>query len=172
MRGKAKDYLEAGPALRITPAYAGKSYGSKSNYDTGKDHPRVCGEKIAGAAKNLGSMGSPPRMRGKGTSKCTQLSYTRITPAYAGKRQMVLVVLDCSRDHPRVCGEKAESYDTLISYTGSPPRMRGKETVLLERFCETGITPACAGKRNSQHTTFTSERDHPRVCGEKQNGKI
>ena len=106
-------------------------------------------------------------MRGKGTSKCTQLSYTRITPAYAGKRQMVLVVLDCSRDHPRVCGEKAESYDTLISYTGSPPRMRGKETVLLERFCETGITPAYAGKSRRGLLRRTAARDHPRVCGEK-----
>ena len=45
--------------------------------------------------------------------------------------------------------------------------MRGKVAYTDLQRPSPGITPACAGKRNSQHTTFTSERDHPRVCGEK-----
>ena len=53
----------------------------------------------------------------------------------------------CSKDHPRVCGEK---FGTIIS----------DKTVQR-------ITPAYAGKSREINQQEEIDRDHPRVCGEK-----
>ena len=50
---------------------------------------------------------------------------------------------------------------------GSPPRVRGKAHVVQNGVFGRGITPACAGKRNSARTWSSVRQDHPRVCGEK-----
>ena len=51
---------------------------------------------------------------------------------------------------------------------GSPPRARGKVFALHLHRLATGITPACAGKREIKYTKETRPGDHPRVRGEKQ----
>ena len=113
----------------------------------GRDHPRVCGEKLFCEDCNGRLLGSPPRMRGKVYRRKWRNRQHGITPAYAGKscaRELLLIV---SRDHPRVCGEKHTMQSACYSCAGSPPRMRGK--VLLTRI------------------SIKTHRDHPRVCGEK-----
>ena len=86
MRGKA-DFSGTAPAVSgITPAYAGKSVPDSVIVNFVKDHPRLCGEKSADAARH------PSR--------------TRITPAYAGKSLTGTVWTRPPRDHPRLCGEK------------------------------------------------------------------
>jgi hypothetical protein len=47
---------------------------------------------------------------------------------------------------PAYAGKSATSRPAAISRLGSPPRMRGKGLVCLERDIRVGITPACAGK--------------------------
>ena len=91
----------------------------------------------------------------------------RITPACAGKSRKICREAGCSRDHPRVCGEKAFSCFIITSLRGSPPRVRGKGKFLILAFKLFGITPACAGKRNCRAHLCQTPRDHPRVCGEK-----
>ena len=67
-----------------------------------------------------------------------------------------------------MCGEKSSSSSRLSCASGSPPRMRGKETSTIGIRLPAGITPACAGK-SASHGFFVLLRwDHPRVCGEKQ----
>ena len=51
--------------IRITPAYAGKSDTGCDPNLHGRDHPRVCGEKIRQRRRKHTGRGSPPRMRGK-----------------------------------------------------------------------------------------------------------
>ena len=46
MRGKVVCSAKSAISLRITPAYAGKSYHHGRCYGAQEDHPRVCGEKI------------------------------------------------------------------------------------------------------------------------------
>ena len=114
-------------------------------------------------------MGSPPRVRGK-VYRCLDVHAAgRITPACAGKSLQIVSQTRCDRDHPRVCGEKAPSSASARPFSGSPPRVRGKERVNLEHGAEVGITPACAGKREIRQGNHYRERDHPRVCGEKMN---
>ena len=45
MRGKAYKMWAHLEVIRITPAYAGKSYREKFTHMIRKDHPRLCGEK-------------------------------------------------------------------------------------------------------------------------------
>ena len=67
MRGKAACHSCLRFVRRITPAYAGKSSHLDKSFHGHRDHPRLCGEKLAMLAKLIGKKG--------------------ITPAYAGKRK-------------------------------------------------------------------------------------
>ena len=73
-----------------------------------------------------------------------------ITPACAGKRTICDKLLQFSRDHPRVCGEKFMSAIALWYAVGSPPRVRGKDHRPQAVAPFPGITPACAGKRSGK----------------------
>ena len=90
----------------ITPAYAGKSGPCPDRVPPAGDHPRVCGEKAYSLVINGSEWGSPPRMRGKGTKRCSSRRGGRITPAYAGKSKRIAPSSVLFGDHPRVCGEK------------------------------------------------------------------
>ena len=134
-------------ALRITPAYAGKSRRLESCAQYLEDHPRVCGEKLLKGAYDDGVQGSPPRMRGKERGSAAGGCAGGITPAYAGKRILLGVV------------ER--------NFEGSPPRMRGKAgSDACPDPCGR-ITPAYAGKRKPCLLMVWQFQDHPRVCGEK-----
>ena len=45
--------------------------------------------------------------------------------------------------------------------------MRGKVYIIVHTVAIVGITPAYAGKSSVADKTFTPQRDHPRLCGEK-----
>ena len=114
-------------------------------------------------------MGSPPPMRGKVKFKTDLFSFSRITPAYAGKSLLLLELPAVRRDHPRLCGEKLYMPLWVSPRAGSPPPMRGK-AVLRTTFSHTHrITPAYAGKSVYQHRGILCLWDHPRLCGEKRN---
>ena len=154
-------------AVRITPACAGKSRSQPRLPCTGRDHPRVCGEKLRIVEVGRVKEGSPPRVRGKGRSKRFRCTSPWITPAYAGKSSAAAAARICAMDHPRVCREKTVSSKKISNLQGSPPRMRGKGNGIQERHDDPGITPACAGKRTSFTGIQIPVKDHPRVCGEK-----
>ena len=131
----------------ITPAYAGKRVQIPEYLGGGRDHPRVCGEKIRAIFKMAFSLGSPPRMRGKVKKTVLDLSRLGITPAYAGKSASLNVLTLVFRDHPRVCGEKRARLASERPTQGSPPRMRGKAKASGQSIQGYRITPAYAGKR-------------------------
>ena len=85
MRGKADVVQQAVSCIGITPAYAGKSEKGYDKFTEIGDHPRLCGEKRRRHFAHLRRSGSPPPMRGKAAFNASTMSYTRITPAYAGK---------------------------------------------------------------------------------------
>ena len=70
------------------------------------------------------------------------------------------------RDHPRVCGENCPAWKERLLKMGSPPRVRGKLCLHPCLHCESGITPACAGKTPASRGAPGLSWDHPRVCGE------
>ena len=86
-------------------------------------------------------------MRGKDSIDLTGILEGGITPARAGKSIAPNIFRYANRDHPRACGEKSVGDIEKAMQVGSPPRVRGKETVMKEIDLLSGITPARAGKR-------------------------
>ena len=74
-----------------------------------EDHPRVCGENRV--SFNFGNryLGSPPRVRGKPGQLPANSGALGITPACAGKTEIVAEKVGVDRDHPRVCGENGRA---------------------------------------------------------------
>ena len=90
---------------------------------------------------------------------------SRITPAYAGKTQLLFTMIYGTEDHPRVCGKDGSVNREENVPVGSPPRMRERQIKLLLPERHIGITPAYAGKTNYRRNVEAGSRDHPRVCG-------
>ena len=147
VRGKGQSKGREQRELRITPACAGKSNTKNAIKSIGRDHPRVCGEKVRIKPRKTWEEGSPPRVRGKVLLKARAAARRGITPACAGKRIHYSIQHHCA--------------------LGSPPRVRGKEKQDDDPPSASGITPACAGKSTLRKTAGSTYRDHPRVCGEK-----
>ena len=106
-------------------------------------------------------------MRGKDLGHFFTCSYFGITPAYAGKRPDSLRKQGEQRDHPRLCGEKCGAYSAEKMAAGSPPPMRGKDFLESNSGCICRITPAYAGKSLLRSIRAFTDKDHPRLCGEK-----
>ena len=85
-------------------------------------------------------------MRGKLAYKRLKRVRPRITPADAGKPTFMPVAKNDAADHPRGCGENGGGGTPIRPPKGSPPRMRGKLSVVTPVMPEAGITPADAGK--------------------------
>ena len=126
------------------------------------------GEKVALQAALNGLIGSPPRGRGKVTLTYYYRQLERITPAWAGKSNLLGQSPWKSEDHPRVGGEKHQDESSVMELQGSPPRGRGKGP--HHKYCHPfhRITPAWAGKRSSHPSGSSMAWDHPRVGGEKE----
>ena len=146
VRGKAVADIDSHMVGGITPACAGKSLLSARRKPRPRDHPRVCGEKLYFAPEVLGTLGSPPRVRGKVPITVSKVPPDGITPACAGKRPGSCPTAWPGRDHPRVCGEKFFAAVNFSENQGSPPRVRGKAGKARMGRDRKGITPACAGK--------------------------
>ena len=90
-----------------------------------------------------------------------------ITPAGAGKRPNPQKREKIMEDHPRGCGEKASAPRGWSRCPGSPPRVRGKESLGTVEYDGLRITPAGAGKSLLSAHYNTPKKDHPRGYREK-----
>ena len=130
---------------RITPAYAGITFGRGLHSQTCRDHPRIRGDYRVTLSDDSGNEGSPPHTRGLPRPALRPSPPGWITPAYAG---ITLSDPSCAalhRDHPRIRGDYSYFYQGIDWGWGSPPHTRGLQGghelyVLVER-----ITPAYAG---------------------------
>ena len=147
----------------------------------------MCGEKTDADFEKVRQAGSPPHVRGKEEPCRKEVWKGRITPACAGKRHLGIAhhppfedhprmcgekhafqgVSVQREDHPRMCGEKLFFTISLLVSRGSPPHVRGKVKNLININRNSGITPACAGKRSDGKLRLKTAEDHPRMCGEK-----
>ena len=166
MRGKPTVADVEDPSKRITPADAGKTHRWRLMQTSARDHPRGCGENYRYMFLRWSVSGSPPRMRGKRALAVGQIAGGRITPADAGKTLQTNVKQLPCKDHPRGCGENPLILMRQWMLTGSPPRMRGKLSLLRRHCTHHRITPADAGKTLSATRYFITLKDHPRGCGE------
>ena len=85
MRGKLHAVAVRHDGRGITPAHAGKTRLTLICPAVDQDHPRACGENLAGFIAEMALLGSPPRMRGKLKERLIEEENRGITPAHAGK---------------------------------------------------------------------------------------
>ena len=107
-------------------------------------------------------------MRGKRTHISKTVIRPGITPADAGKTAPFYCLYVTTGDHPRGCGENLYQSLYKLLFSGSPPRMRGKQRDKKQRNGGLRITPADAGKTEFEDTYNQLQQDHPRGCGENQ----
>ena len=110
--------------------------------------------------------GSPPQVRGKPKQTFRKPTRSRITPAGAGKTEIVLSPAVKNQDHPRRCGENTICGYRRLPAPGSPPQVRGKRNRGRYYPPLRRITPAGAGKTRYSTDTLDVYQDHPRRCGE------
>ena len=133
---------------------------------------RICSRQKSirsGTARD--SFSQTPHTRGKGLLTILTYMYFRITPACAGKSRWHIWRTGSDWDHPRTCGEKAFTVAFTSPAKGSPPHMRGKDSIMDGLQGVHGITPAHAGKSTRHPMTAPDRRNHPRACGEKNGGE-
>ena len=124
------------------------------------------GKEVQGLLQDLVG-GITPAYAGKVDVVHLPVVFRGITPACAGKSTQYFPACSCIWDHPRVCGEKLSTTSTDIHPAGSPSRVRGKADFPVRCREHSRITPACVGKRRKPCRRHAANRDHPRVCGEK-----
>ena len=156
-RGKAQSAYSGYNGIRITPAWAGKSFCPADPAVPPADHPRVGGEKAGIHLTGGDRVGSPPRGRGKANLLFYKVNGFGITPAWAGKRPPKTRVQAPHGDHPRVGGEKCDSAEPKSIAEGSPPRGRGKGPCYNEYKFKVRITPAWAGKSPPSFFIFLTQ---------------
>ena len=94
------------------------------------------------------------------------VSNSRIIPAYAGSTCVRGRVAGLSRDHPRIRGEHALSFDLGHAHAGSSPHTRGAPTRSSGSDIRCRIIPAYAGSTGTPSPGFSGRADHPRIRGE------
>ena len=129
MRGKETNRRKRKMRYGITPAHAGKSFNVIRTEKFTWDHPRTCGEKRHEGCRIQPRKGSPPHMRGKAKTCVYSTIKMGITPAHAGKSVAHVPDPVGVGDHPRTCGEKYALIAKKGLRKGSPPHMRGKESM-------------------------------------------
>ena len=166
VRGKLLEGAQNVRELGLIPACAGKTFTRTIATIWPQAHPRVCGENNHGTAFGHCYPGSSPRVRGKLHRSRSKNPRIRLIPACAGKTESRVECPGEVEAHPRVCGENSTALDADSTAQGSSPRVRGKLASFEQLFQVEGLIPACAGKTNAQRCGRSSQRAHPRVCGE------
>ena len=112
-------------------------------------------------------MGSPPYTREKEAWGCSKIRRQGITPAYAGKSQLLLANHPPLQDHPRIRGKKFFTTICSTNDLGSPPHTREKGSPSNDHTLFYRITPAYAGKSAKNGDKAYAYSDHPRIRGKK-----
>ena len=73
------------------------------------DHPRMCGEHWTAPGTRQPSLGSSPHVRGAQRQFRYHKLPSGIIPACAGSTHCPPTHLVSARDHPRMCGEHADT---------------------------------------------------------------
>ena len=156
----------------IIPACAGNTISDNASGRRTRDHPRVCGEHPVHRRGILFFRGSSPRVRGTQQTIGHDHHHARIIPACAGNTWFSGMCISGGGDHPRVCGEHVGGDAEHGGGLGSSPRVRGTPEHFAGGHYRERIIPACAGNTTSSRMTIRPVGDHPRVCGEHDDGHL
>ncbi len=168
VRGTPSSASRRGRRGRFIPACAGNAR-PRRRVPCGRPvHPRVCGERGAGANKQRAIAGSSPRVRGTPGRPGRHDLGRRFIPACAGNASSGCRGGTDRTVHPRVCGERRGVLDNVSDTAGSSPRVRGTLRSPDEGRGFPRFIPACAGNACGGGGGSRRPPVHPRVCGERE----
>ena len=130
----------------------------------------MCGEHHITSIMVQRNWGSSPHVRGARGCAAHVRTLTGIIPACAGSTFYGHVRQHRRRDHPRMCGEHGEVFNSQRIDRGSSPHVRGARSPEPSTWTRQGIIPACAGSTQWSHCIHGLLGDHPRMCGEHSGG--
>ena len=136
----------AGKTYQFTPAYAGKTNYAQLNNTQYRDHPRIRGKDRYSRRCRGAWKGSPPHTRERRVGFEAGALSLGITPAYAGKTNVIPAMCFLFRDHPRIRGKDTSFVINVSPLSGSPPHTRERLFVGSCQLFVLRITPAYAGK--------------------------
>ena len=125
-RGRLSTGMASVPALRNTPAYAGKTRRLRRSPTTRWKHPRLRGEDPLRWAFLALCLETPPLTRGRQPLEEELLLVSGNTPAYAGKTPKRRSVKGHSKKHPRLRGEDLAIAKAIARHEETPPLTRGR----------------------------------------------
>ena len=111
-------------------------------------------------------LGSPPLARGRPAPAIANKIHPGLTPACAGKTDILKVLRFLDQAHPRLRGEDCFASSFPIPFTGSPPLARGRPVAEPQTKPLMRLTPACAGKTRGVYLRQNDNQAHPRLRGE------
>ena len=154
-----------GGACGITSACAEQTVGIMPAVRGERDHLRVCGADLREPVRQLGVLGSPPRVRSRRSAAPPTGRTDGITSACAEQTPSFRTSRWFRWDHLRVCGADAAGPEHGHDESGSPPRVRSRPLAVVLVVSPVGITSACAEQTPWASSSATRRRDHLRVCG-------
>ena len=129
-------------------------------------HPRPCGEHGLLTTGNDSSTGSSPPVRGALIPFIEQAGTPGLIPARAGSTPRPNLRPTPYGAHPRPCGEHIRRRRVAQRRAGSSPPVRGALKYLQFTYLSRGLIPARAGSTLHCDLGESSQRAHPRPCGE------
>ena len=162
--------FKACTSLRLIPAHAGKTSGSRSAHSQPWAHPRSRGENLPALSMLLRARGSSPLTRGKRVRVKKESPHVRLIPAHAGKTRARRCLSVTSTAHPRSRGENTTARWQGAHNVGSSPLTRGKRRLPGTAGFDERLIPAHAGKTTRASTRPSMIAAHPRSRGENVEG--
>ena len=167
-RGKHGNRPDAGRAIRLIPAHAGKTPHQGQRRRPWPAHPRSRGENFLSAGARALRAGSSPLTRGKPLAAGIVPHVVRLIPAHAGKTASLIACMPSRTAHPRSRGENSPSRGSVIAATGSSPLTRGKLISVVRVSPSPRLIPAHAGKTDVSGLGGHFRSAHPRSRGENE----
>ena len=153
-------------SVRIIPASAGNTSGSRNPRGGKWDHPRIRGEHTDPRFSVTLFSGSSPHPRGTPHAGRRSKDRRRIIPASAGNTFPETQAPPGPQDHPRIRGEHNVRFPSGSLIQGSSPHPRGTPAHASQKISFAGIIPASAGNTKLGDERSKRQGDHPRIRGE------
>ncbi len=165
-RGPHFDALLDEEPLRLTPARAGTTRGSRAARVAGPAHPRSRGDHDVPGEVASAALGSPPLARGPPPRTVRRRTTRRLTPARAGTTSWPPTTAPCRSAHPRSRGDHVPTPCAKAWGGGSPPLARGPRQEEQGERVEVRLTPARAGTTPERLPACRVGTAHPRSRGD------
>ena len=130
-------------------------------------HPRMRGERVLMAARDVRKNGSSPHARGTHDPLTDAVPFDRFIPACAGNAIGNVPHIFDEPVHPRMRGERARRAGMTRRGDGSSPHARGTPTKSGLKFLRRRFIPACAGNAIPCAQCALPIPVHPRMRGER-----